>query len=201
MLPAAARCLRPERARGRLARGQPRPSPKARSSTSSTRATGSASVSSARPWSAWRNRRQAHGQDHRHRPGHDQLGGGGHGRRRADRHPVVGGRAADPFGGGGQPQDAASAWSARWPGGRRSSTPRTRSSRSSASWGASTPTPRCRRRLELVPYKVSAAPQRRRARASWAASEYSPPEDLGHDPGEAQGRRRGLSGRSRSPRR
>ena len=75
---------------------------------------------------------------------------------------------------GGLTRRRASGSSARWPSVRPSPTPRTPSTRSSASWGAaSTRSPkRCRR----VPYKVVEAAERRRARRDRRASSTSPPE-------------------------
>ena len=65
------------------------------------------------------------------------------------------------------------AWSARSPAVRPSPTPRTRSTRSSASWVASST--RSRKRSKRVPYKVVAAPNGDAA-IEIRGKRYSPPE-------------------------
>ena len=54
--------------------------------------------------------------------------------------------------------------------------------------------PEVQRDIELVPYKVSAAPNGD-VQVEMGGRSYSPPEDLGDDPAEAEGRRRGVPGR------
>ena len=83
----------------------------------------------------------------------------------------------------------------RWPSARRSPTPRTPSSRSSASWAASYD--EVAEEMKMVPYKVVGGPNGD-ARVDGRRQEVSAAGDLGDDPAEAEGGRRGLPGRARS---
>ena len=139
----------------------PRPdSPRAPSSRRSAAVTGCANESSDRHSSPWPSGRpaappgrpihrpplrhtdrpnrsnHAHGQDHRHRPRHDEQRRRRHGGRRTDRHRLGRGRP-DARRSSPSPR-AGSVWSASSPSARRSPTPTTRSTRSSASWVAAT---------------------------------------------------------------
>ena len=91
------------------------------------------------------------GQDHRHRPGHHQLGGRGHGGRRADRDRERRGRAHDAVGRRVHERRRARS-SARSPSARPSPTRPARSTRSSASWAAARS--EVPEEIGLVPYEV-----------------------------------------------
>ena len=106
-----------------------------------------------------------------------------HGGRRAQGHRQRGGQPHHAVGGRPSPR-AASAWSARSPSARRSPTPRTPSSRSSASWAAAST--RSAEEMKMVPYKVVARRQRRRAASTIDGKQLLAARDLGHDPAEAK---------------
>ena len=131
-------------------------------------------------------RETAREQDHRHRPGHDELGGGGHGGRQPDRHRQPGGAPARPRR-SWPSRRTASGSSARWPSARPSRTPRTPSSPSSASWAGSSP--RSTKSRRWCPTRWS----RRRngdVRVSIEGKLLLAARDLRDDPAEDEGRRR-----------
>ena len=87
-------------------------------------------------------------------------------------------------------QAPASAWSGSSPSVRPSSTRRTPSTRSSASWAAADD--EVSTEAKQVPYKVVRPARTAASRSRSTARTTRPPADLGDDPAEAQDRRRGL---------
>ncbi len=108
----------------------------------------------------------------RNRPRHDQLRGGGHGRRGAGRRRQPGRRADDARRWWASPRKA-TVWSARSRSGRPSPIPRTQCSPSSGSWAASTA--RSRTRAAACPISVVKA-DNGDAWVEVRGKRYSPPE-------------------------
>ncbi len=131
-----------------------------------------------------------HGKSDRHRPGHDQLVHGGDGGRRAHRHPQRRGRSHDPVGRRvRQGRPAPGRHTGQAPGGHQ---PQEHHLLDQALHGPQGL--RGVRGAEDRPVRGRRRPERRRPRQG-RRQDHPAAGDLGHDPAEAEGRRRGLPGR------
>ena len=141
-----------------------------------------------------RRERLDHGQDHRHRPGHDQLCRGRHGGRRADGHPQRRGRPHRALGGGLLEDRGAAHRPGREAAGDHQLGQH--GLLDQALHGSPLGRPRGAALQGPRALQAGARPQeRRRQGGAGGWQELHAARDQRHDPAEAQDRRRGLPGR------